>query len=68
MRLDFIRDIAPVAVVSLRRSNPVAFGLKRTSAGFYEYTGRLNVVTPFHHVSGDSHLHRSLGAGPHYGI
>src|SRR5262249_1136734 len=26
--------------------------------------GRLNVVTPFHHLSGDSHLHRSLGAGP----
>jgi hypothetical protein len=24
--------------------------------------GRLNVVTPFHHLSG--HLHRSLGAGP----
>src|SRR5262249_9576283 len=21
-------------------------------------------VTPFHHLSGDSHLHRSLGAGP----
>jgi hypothetical protein len=26
--------------------------------------GRRNVVTPFHHLSGDSHLHRSLGAGP----
>src|SRR5262249_931640 len=26
--------------------------------------GRLSVVTPFHHLSGDSHLHRSLGAGP----
>src|SRR5262245_45289402 len=26
--------------------------------------GRLNVVTPFHHLSGDSHLHCSLGAGP----
>src|SRR5215510_6292262 len=26
--------------------------------------GRLNIVTPFHHLSGDSHLHRSLGAGP----
>src|SRR5215471_13512580 len=26
--------------------------------------GRLNVVTPFHHLSGDSHLHRSLGAEP----
>src|SRR5262249_46152189 len=26
--------------------------------------GRLNVVTPFHHLSGGSHLHRSLGAGP----
>src|SRR5262249_54814476 len=26
--------------------------------------GRLNVVTPFHHLSGDSHLHRSIGAGP----
>src|SRR5262249_7022020 len=26
--------------------------------------GRLNVVTPFHHLSEDSHLHRSLGAGP----
>ena len=26
--------------------------------------GRLNVWTPFHHLSGDSHLHRSLGAGP----
>jgi hypothetical protein len=25
--------------------------------------GRLNVVTPFHHLSGDSHLHPSLGAG-----
>jgi hypothetical protein len=25
-------------------------------------------VTPFHHLSGDSHLHRSLGAGAHYGI
>jgi hypothetical protein len=22
------------------------------------------VVTPFHHLSGDSHLHRSIGAGP----
>ena len=30
--------------------------------------GRLNVVTPFHHLSGDSHLHRSLGARAHYGI
>jgi hypothetical protein len=27
-------------------------------------SGRLNVVTPFHHLSGNSHLHRSLGAGP----
>ena len=27
-------------------------------------SGRLNVVTPFHHLPGDSHLHRSLGAGP----
>src|SRR5262249_14871364 len=26
--------------------------------------GRLNVVTPFHHLPGDSHLHRSLGARP----
>src|SRR5262252_9042449 len=26
--------------------------------------GRLNVVTPFHHLSGDSVLRRSLGAGP----
>src|SRR5262249_6959985 len=26
--------------------------------------GRLNVVTPFHHLSGDSHLHRSLAEGP----
>jgi len=25
-------------VISLPHSNPVAFGLKRTSAGFYEYT------------------------------
>src|SRR5215813_12046262 len=25
--------------------------------------GRLNVVTPFDHLSEDSHLHRSLGAG-----
>jgi hypothetical protein len=26
--------------------------------------GRLNVVTPFHHLSGDSHINRSLRAGP----
>ena len=26
--------------------------------------GRLNVVTPFHPLSGDSHLNRSLAAGP----
>src|SRR5262249_10197931 len=26
--------------------------------------GRLNVVTPFHHLSGDSHLHPLLGARP----
>src|SRR6266511_1099171 len=26
--------------------------------------GRLNVVTPFHHLSGDSHINSSLRAGP----
>src|SRR5215469_16532171 len=26
--------------------------------------GRLNVVTPFHHLSGDSHLNSSLREGP----
>src|SRR5262249_53223566 len=26
--------------------------------------GRLNVVTPFHHLSGDSHINSSLREGP----
>src|SRR6266542_3103326 len=26
--------------------------------------GRLNVVTPFHHLSGDSHINSSLRPGP----
>lgn len=30
----------------------------------YPAWGRLNVVTRFHHLSGDSHINRSLRAGP----
>jgi hypothetical protein len=32
-------------VVSLRRDTSVAFGLKRTSAGFYQYTAQHNAIS-----------------------